>query len=226
MKASKPIRIIVADDHQIVRHGIVSLLSLNDALQVVAEASDGRSAVDQTLALDPDVVLMDISMPEMNGLVATRQIKTKKPRVKVLVLSAYDNPEYVEEILQSGASGYLLKNTSPEELYAAIEAVHGGNAFFSPSISRLVLNGFLGTDHRPTAAPTRPGPAPRSPLTEREVEILRMIAEGRSHQQIAELLHISVRTVDTHRNNIMKKTDIHDTASLVTYAIREKIVRL
>ncbi len=226
MKVQKPIRIVVADDHQIVRHGIVSLLSLNQSLDVVAEASDGRAALEQTLALDPDVVLMDISMPEMNGLVATRQIKAKRPRVKVLVLSAYDNPEYVEEILQSGASGYLLKNTSPEELYAAIEAVYSGNAFFSPSISRLVLNGFLAAENRPASPATSRGPAPKTPLTDREREILRLIAEGKSHQQIARSLHISIRTVDTHRNNIMKKTGLHDTASLVTYAIREKIASL
>ncbi len=226
MKSHKPICVIVADDHMIVRRGIVSLLSLNPTFQVVGEAADGRSAVDLAIAHEPDVVVMDITMPEMNGLEATRQIKARTPRVKVLVLSAYDNPDFVNEILQSGASGYLLKNTTPDELYTAVTAVHNGNAFFSPSISKIVLQNYLHHTHQapPPRRPIEPDVAYSGPLTPREQEILKLIAEGKAHLQIAKLLHISVRTVDTHRNNIMKKLDIHDAASLVTYAIREGLI--
>jgi two-component system response regulator NreC len=228
MKSRKPVTVIVADDHMIVRRGIVSLLSLNPAFHVVGEAADGRSAVELSAVHEPDVIVMDISMPEMNGLEATRQIKAKSPRIKVLVLSAYDNPDYVSEILQSGANGYLLKNTTPDELYAAVSAVHNGNAFFSPSISKIILDNYLHHTHQepPAATPPKTPADYTGPLTIREQEILRHIAEGRSHLQIAKLLHISVRTVDTHRNNIMKKLNLHDTASLVTYSIREGLMEM
>jgi two-component system response regulator NreC len=228
MKSKKPISVIVADDHMIVRRGIVSLLSLNPAFHVVGEAADGRSAVELSTAHEPDVIVMDISMPEMNGLEATRQIKSMTPRVKVLVLSAYDNPDYVSEILQSGANGYLLKNTTPDELYAAVSAVHNGNAFFSPSISKIILDNYLQHTHQepPPAVPPKTPANYSGPLTAREQEILRLVAEGKPHLQIAKILHISIRTVDTHRNNIMKKLNLHDTASLVTYAIREGLMEM
>jgi DNA-binding NarL/FixJ family response regulator len=227
MTDKKKIRIIVADDHVIVRRGIVSLLSLNKDFEVVGEAANGRIAVDLALLKEPDVILMDISMPEMSGLDATRLIKKKLPDTKVLVISAYDNEEYVIQILQSGANGYLLKNVSPDDIYAAVKAVNNGMAFFSPSISKIVLDGYLKRAIPGPITKTENGQPPyASPLTVREKEILQLIAEGKSHQQIADLLYISVRTVDTHRNNIMKKLDLHDTASLVTYAIRHGIAAL
>ncbi len=225
MVVGHKITVLVADDHTIVRRGVVSLLSLFSEIKVVAEVEDGRSALEQTLALKPDVVLMDISMPVLNGLDATQQIKRRMPNVRVLVLSAYDNEEYVLEIIRSGANGYLLKNTSPEELRAAIHAVHAGQAFFSPPISRILADSFV-----QQSAHATPGLGNRSELksrlSEREREILQLIAEGKTHQQIAHLLHISVRTVDTHRNNIIKKLNLHDTASLVRYAIKNGIVIL
>jgi len=224
MADKKKIRIIVADDHVIVRRGIVSLLSLNQDFEVVGEAPNGKIAVELSLLKDPDVVLMDISMPEMSGLDATRLIKKKHPDVKILVLSAFDNEEYVVQILQSGANGYLLKNVSPDDLYSAVHAVHDGLAFFSPTISKIMLDGYLRRTNPGTNTGGESDLSPYvGPLTTREREILQLIAEGKSHQQIADLLYISVRTVDTHRNNIMKKLDLHDTASLVTYAIKHGI---
>ncbi len=216
--SAKKITILVADDHTIVRSGIVSLLSLNPDFEVVAEAENGREAVDLAVSKNPDVVLMDIGMPILNGLEATRQIKKRMPEMKVLVLSGYDNDEYILQTIQSGANGYILKNSFLEDLYAAIRSVHSGQAFFSPSVSKIIIDSYVS---RPSTAPGR---KPSRPLTAREREILQLIAEGYLHQQIADRLQISVRTVDTHRHNIMKKLDIHDTAGLVTYAIKNGIV--
>ncbi len=215
MQASNKITVLIADDHTIVRRGIASLLSLNEDFEIVAEAENGRDAVELTLEKNPNVVLMDIGMPILNGLEATRQIRKQAPDVKVLILSGYDNDEYILQVIQSGANGYILKTTYLEDLYTAIKSVHSGQAFFSPSVSKVIVDGYLNrsSDSYKT---TRP-------LTSREREILQLIAEGHLHQQIAQRLNISVRTVDTHRNNIMKKLDIHDTAGLVNYAIKNGI---
>lgn len=215
MQASNKITVLIADDHTIVRRGIASLLSLNEDFEIVAEAENGRDAVELTLQHIPNVVLMDIGMPILNGLEATRQIRKQAPDVKVLILSGYDNDEYILQVIQSGANGYILKTTYLEDLYTAIKSVHSGQAFFSPSVSKVIVDGYLNrsTDSYKTSRP----------LTSREREILQLIAEGHLHQQIAQRLNISVRTVDTHRNNIMKKLDIHDTAGLVNYAIKNGI---
>jgi two-component system, NarL family, response regulator NreC len=223
-KPKHPIKVVVADDQMIVRRGLVSLLSLNNNFEVVGEAVDGQSAVVLALSKDPDVVLMDVNMPGKDGLKATSEIRARLPQIKILVLSGYDSSEYVEKILASGAHGYLLKTTSPDELYAAIEAVYAGEAFFSPRISKILLDNYVGNMQQPLR---KKSPAEYTgPLSKRECEILKLVALGKSHQQIASLLHLSVRTIDTHRNNIIKKTNLHDTASLVTYAIREGLVDL
>ncbi len=222
--ARQKITLLVADDHTIVRRGIINLLSLEQDFEVVAEAADGRSAVSLALAKEPDVVLMDISMPVLNGLEATRQLKQQAPHLKILVLSAHDNEEYILQVIQSGANGYILKNTSADDLYRAVRCVHDGQAFFSPSVSRVLLDEYLKSSRSRSQAPVTDGPPGR--LTSREREILQLVAEGAPHQRIADILHISVRTVDTHCNNIMKKLDIHDTAGLVTYAIKNSIVIL
>lgn len=218
-----PIGVLVADDHTIVRRGLVSLLSLDEGIEVIGEATDGRIAVERAAELDPDVVLMDISMPVLNGLEATRLIKKEMPHIKVLVLSAHDKDEYILQVVRSGANGYLLKNTSAEDLYAAIRAVHSGHAFFSPSVSKVLLDSYMDG-----GKPEAPGAAPQvtNRLTPRERETLQLIAEGKTHQEAADILHISVRTVDTHCVNIMKKLDIHDSAGLVRYAITNGIVIL
>jgi DNA-binding NarL/FixJ family response regulator len=219
------IKVLVADDHTIVRRGLVSLLSLSGAIEVIGEAADGSAAVDLTLQLEPDVVLMDISMPVLNGLEATSRIKRQAPHIKVLILSAHDNEEYVLQVIRSGANGYLLKNSSSEDLYAAIKSVNGGHAFFSPSVSKIILDTYLKSSS-PPGEPEGSSQTTESRLTSREREILQLIAEGHTHAEIGDMLHISARTVDTHSNNIMKKLDIHDHAGLVTYAIKNGIIIL
>ncbi len=218
MELQKKITVLIADDHTIVRRGIASLLALNEDFEIVAEAENGRDAVDLTILHKPDVVLMDIGMPVLNGLEATRQIKKQVPQARVLILSGYDNDEYILQVVQSGANGYVLKTTFLEDLYAAIRSVYNGQAFFSPSVSKVIVEGYLNRS-------STSGDSTKSlrALTTREREILQLIAEGHLHQQIAQRLSISVRTVDTHRNNIMKKLDIHDTAGLVNYAIKNGI---
>jgi DNA-binding NarL/FixJ family response regulator len=220
---SDKITVLIADDHTILRRGLVSLLSLNQNIEVIGEAEDGRSAVEMALRLEPDVVLMDLSMPVLNGLEATAQLKKESPAMKVLILSAHDNDEYVNQVVRSGANGYALKNTSPEELYTAIRTVHSGHTFFSPSLTGRF--GDLGVASGEGAEPGK-DPLRAGGLTSREREVLQLIAEGETHQHIADRLFISVRTVDTHTNNIMKKLNLHDTASLVTYAIKNGIVIL
>jgi DNA-binding NarL/FixJ family response regulator len=222
---TQPISVLVADDHTIVRRGLISLLSIAEGIRVVGEAADGRTAVERALEIDPDVVLMDINMPLLNGLEATRKLKKEAPHIRILVLSAHDNEEYILQVIQSGANGYLLKNSSADDLFSAIRSVYTGHAFFSPSVSKVILESYLkasgSMDDQSDA-----GRVPESRLTSREREILQLVAEGKTHQQVADLLHISVRTVDTHSNNIMKKLDIHDTAGLATYAIKNGIVML
>ncbi len=221
MNPSK-ITLVVADDHTIVRRGLVSLLSLNPELEVLGEAADGRQAVDLASQLDPDVVLLDIGMPVLNGLEAARQIRKNSPQAKILVLSAFDNDEYVLQVIRSGANGYVLKNTTADELYEAIRSVNSGKQYFSSSVSHVLFEEYLRNNGTPKANGSIPPPF--SPLTTREREILQLIAEGETHNKVAEQLNISVRTVDTHCNNIMKKLDIHDRSGLVTYAIKNGIV--
>ena len=220
MSPQKKITVIIADDHTLVRRGLVALLSLNSAIEIIAEVGDGRAAVALALEKKPDVVMMDLSMPNLNGFEAIRQIKKQAPSTRILVLSAYDNEEYVQQTVQCGADGYMLKSTSPEELSTAIKTVCSGKQFYSPSVARYAEDARLNK----SAASGDPGTKLLSGLTTREREILQLIAEAHSHQEIAEMLHISVRTVDTHRNNIIQKLGLHDTASLVTYAIKNGIV--
>ena len=224
LSADRKITLLVADDHAIVRRGLITLLTLNERMQVVGEAENGRGAVELAARLEPDVVLMDISMPVLNGLEATRQIRKQLPDVRILILTAHDNEEYILDVVRSGANGYVLKNCSAEVLFDAIQSIHSGHAFFSPSVSKILVNDYL----KAKASGSNVGGVPNSDprLTAREREVLQLVAEGETHQRIAGILHISVRTVDTHCNNIMKKLDIHDTAGLVTYAIKNGILIL
>ena len=212
------IRILLADDHPLVRSGLIKLLEPHKEFVVVGEAGDGAEAVALTKKLQPDVVVIDLSMPKMGGVEATKIIREKYPEVRVLVLTMHDNEEYVFQILKAGAGGYILKDSGREDLAAAIRAVANGEKFFSPRVSEIMVQAYLG---RPDGHPASSA-SDDLPLTRREREVLAYIADGLNNAQIAERLFISPRTVDTHRTNIMQKLDIHDAANLVRYAIEHK----
>jgi DNA-binding NarL/FixJ family response regulator len=213
------IRMLLAEDHTIVRKGLRSLLDGAGGIQVVGEAADGREAVDKVRHLLPDVVVMDIAMPGLNGLEATRQIRKQFPKVKVLILTMHADEEHILQILQAGASGYVVKQDAPEELVSAVQTVDRGDLFLSPSISRTVIQEYI------RRAEAMAGRVSYEPLTPREREVLQLIAEGRPPREIAEILRISVKTVETHRAHLMRKLDARSTADLTRYAIRKGIIR-
>ena len=213
------IRILLADDHTILRGGVRALLEAETGLSVIGEAEDGRAAVSIACKLKPDVVIMDIAMPLLNGLEATRQIKIQCPDAKVLVLSMHDNEEYIRQTLEAGAMGYILKDAAPRELIGAIKSVYRGEAVLSPAVTRLVIEDYL------RWGGTRPQEETNS-LSPREREVLQLIAEGYTSKQIAEILSISIKTVQAHRNNLMQKLDLHDRGELIKYAIQKKIIEI
>jgi len=213
------ITILLADDHKITREGLRSLLDKQDDMEVVAEAEDGRTTVSLVRELLPDVVIMDVSMPDLNGMEATRQITGELPNVKIIALSMHSDELFVTEMLKSGASGYLLKDCAFEELERAIRVVVVGQRYLSPCISGVVVNGYL---HRLSEADFSSSEV----LTDREREVLQLMAEGKSTKQIALKLHISIKTVETHRRQIMDKLDIHSVAELTKYAIRKGLTSL
>ncbi len=211
-------RILITDDHDVVRSGLKALLRSSSEFAVVGEAADGEEAVRRVDELLPDVVMMDISMPRLDGIGATRLIKQQHPDVRVIVLTVYEEEEYVYQILQAGASGYVLKNAGKKEIFDAIKAVCAGERFFSPGVSQLIVDGFLkrAEEQKKTE---KTAETAGTQLTRRETEVLRYIAMGYTNRQIAETLFLSFRTVNTHRANLMQKLDIHDTAGLVRYAM-------
>ncbi len=208
------IGILLADDHQLFLDGLHALLAQQPGMEVVAEARDGQEAVRAALEHRPDVVVMDVSMPGMNGIEATRQITKRLPTVKVLSLSMHADKRFVLAVLEAGASGYLLKESALEELVRAIRAVEAGQTYLSPAIAGVVVEAYK-ADHPKTAS------SMFSLLTAREREVLQLIAEGRSTKEIAELLCVSVKTVSTHREHLMKKLNLYSIAGLTKYAIRE-----
>ncbi len=213
------IRILLADDHKITRQGLRSLLEKEPDMQVAAEAEEGRTAVRLVRELLPDVVIMDVSMPDLNGMEAARQIVGEFPDVKVIALSMHSDSLFVTEMLKSGASGYLLKDCAFEELVRAIRTVTSGKTYLSPSVSGLVVNDYV---HRLVKADSFGADV----LTHREREVLQLLAEGKSTKQIAFKLHISAKTVETHRRQMMDKLDIHTIAELTKYAIRKGFTSL
>lgn len=219
MKSKNAITVMLADDHTIVREGLRMLLEAENDIHVVGEASTGRQALTMALKLRPALIIMDIAMPLLNGLEATRQFRHAIPGTKVLILSAHSEDAYVERMKALGASGYLIKQTSADQLCKAVREVHKGNTFFSPSIAKRAdkrLHASLNRKGLPKANAAR--------LSARESEVLQMIAEGGGNKQIASELGISLKTAEKHREHLMQKLDIHDTASLTRYAISAGIV--
>lgn len=214
------IRVLICDDHTILREGIRLLLNSQVDMQVVGEAMDGRDAVEKARALKPDVILMDIAMPSLNGLEATKQIHRDDPNARVLVLTMYESDEYVAQMLEAGATGYVLKKVAGSELVYAIRAVHQGEAFLYPSITKRLVEDYL---HRVETGQERTS---LDNLTDREREILQLIAEGHTSKEIADLLSLSIRTVQNHRAHVMQKLGIHDRGDLIKYAIQKGIIEL
>jgi DNA-binding NarL/FixJ family response regulator len=217
MSSTKPIAVLLADDHMVVRQGLRKLLEAESDVVVVGEAETGRQAVEMTKRLRPAVVVMDIAMPLLNGLEATRQILKHAPSAKVLILSAHSDDAYVEKALEFGAKGFLLKQTSAHDLSRAIREVQKGNMFFTPSIARRRGNS-------PSASASGQLREKVAQLSSREVEALQLIAEGKANKQIAAELGISIKTVEKHRQRLMQKLGIHDTAGLTRYAIAAGVI--
>jgi DNA-binding NarL/FixJ family response regulator len=217
----KKLKILVADDHQIVRRGVAGAVQdAHPEWEVCGEAANGREAVLSAIKLKPDVVVMDISMPELNGLEATRRILKELPETQVLILSVHESEQIVRDVLSSGARGYVLKSDAGTDLVAAIEALSQRKLYFTSKVSEFVLSGFL-----KTSAPDFKAYADGGPLSPREREIVQLIAEGHANKGVADVLHISVKTVETHRARIMEKLGAHSVSDLVRYAIRNGLVQ-
>jgi two-component system response regulator NreC len=212
-------RIVLVEDHTVVREGLRMLLASHPDLEVVGEAGDGREAVQCVENLRPDLVLMDLSMPGKDGMEATREIKRRFPETKILALTVHDSEEYVLVALKAGADGYILKKATHAELVMAIRSVLAGEPYLSPGVSDKVIKGYL------AGKKTLRGTASWDMLTPREMEVLKLIAEGYKSKEIAEHLFISVNTVEKHRNNIMKKLDLHSASGLTAFAIKKGLVK-
>ena len=210
---AKQIRILLADDHSVVRHGFRRILEAQVDMEVVGEVSNGREAVDQASVLQPDVIIMDVTMPELNGIEATRRIAQSVPRARVLALSMHRDAVYVREILRAGARGYLLKDSSEADLIAAVRSVAKGEGFLSPAIAHAVL-----TDYRKHVT------NPIDMLTSREREVLQLVAEGKTNKEIASGLNLSVYTVEAHRGKIMEKLNLHSVSEMVRFALRNGLI--
>jgi DNA-binding NarL/FixJ family response regulator len=214
---TRPIRVLLADDHPVVRRGLSVCLARHEHLQIVGEAADGREALTQARGLSPDIILMDIDMPHMNGLTATDMLRKELPHVRVLILSVHSQTDDVVRTVQSGARGYVLKNAPTQELARAIETVHAGQGYFSPDVARVAAHHF--------AREMREGPKVPH-LSDREREVLIAVADGLSNKEIASRLNVGVRTIETHRERLMRKLNVHSAAGLTRFAISKGLVTL
>ncbi|HEY4840600.1 MAG TPA: response regulator transcription factor [Terriglobales bacterium] len=215
-----PSRILVADDHDVIRQGVISLIKDHLGWEVCGEACDGRDAVDKAKELKPDIVIIDIGMPLLNGLDATRQILKENPIVRVLVLTMADGDRAVRDAFEAGAQGFVLKSDASRDLVAAIDALGHGNTFFTARVSRIVLSGYL--EHVQRTKNEQIAPT----LTPREREVIQLVAEGESSKQVAARLGISPKTAETHRNNVMQKLNLHSMVELVLFAVRNGIIQV
>jgi DNA-binding NarL/FixJ family response regulator len=213
------LRILIADDHEVARRGIRALLENHPGWQVVAEAANGREAVNYAVQLKPDVALLDVGMPSLNGLDATRQILAAAPATRVLILTMHDSEQVVREVLAAGARGFLLKSDAGRDLISAVEALQFRRTFFTTKVAQLVLEGYL----HPACEDDR---LSRSVLTPREREVIQLLAEGKSTKEVATTLNLSVKTAETHRTNLMRKLDLHSVVDLTLYAVRNGIVHV
>ncbi len=218
MHSNDMYRVVIAEDHTLFRQGLKALLSLEPEFEVVGEAADGFQAIQSAKELKPDIILLDISMPRVDGMAAIREIKSVCPEAKILILTVHKTEEHVLETLKSGANGYILKDASHEEFLLAMRSVLQGKRYLSPDISARIVDGYL--NGRKTADPTSPWES----LTPRERQVLKLIAEAYKNKEIADFLCISVKTVAKHRANIMKKLDLHSAAELTAYAIKRGLV--
>ena len=212
----KRVRILIADDHEVVRRGLTAQLAHNPAWVVVAEATNGRDAVEQALQVKPDLIVLDLSMPQLNGLSAARRILAADPDARILILTVHESEQLAREVLAAGALGYVLKSDAGRTLIAALEALIDGRPYFTSKVGRMVLEGYL-------RAPA-PEIVTQPVLSARELEVVQLLAEGRSNKDVAKALGISVKTAETHRSNIMRKTGFASLADLVRYAVRNGII--
>jgi DNA-binding NarL/FixJ family response regulator len=214
-------RILVADDHEIVRHGITSLLSNCSGWEVCGEAGNGREAIEKTKELRPDLVILDLHMPSLNGMEAARQILRENPQQRILVLTITDSEQMAQELLRVGAKGYLLKSDAATDLVKAVEALQRNRTFFNSGIEQMVLEGYLNG-----GGPSLTRTCGVSNLTSREREVVQLLAEGKTTKEVAVALGLSVKTAETHRSNIMRKLNLHSVSELVLYAVRNDIVHI
>jgi DNA-binding NarL/FixJ family response regulator len=212
----KPLRILIADDHELFRRGVAAELTQVPGWVVAAEATNGRDAVALAASLKPDIVVLDLTMPELNGLEAARQIILADPSARILILTAHESEQLVREVLSAGAKGYVLKSDAGKTLITALQALLEGGSFFTSNVARMVLDGYLRSDSREAV--------PAQTLSAREREIVQLLAEGNSNKDIARVLDISVKTAETHRSNVMRKMGFDSLAELVRYAIRNNII--
>jgi DNA-binding NarL/FixJ family response regulator len=216
------LRILIADDHELVRRGLAALLQSHEGWEICAEAKDGREAVDKARQLKPDVVILDVGMPNLNGLAATRQLMQQDSELKVIVLTITDSDQVIREALDAGARGFVLKSDAARDLVTAVEAVQRNRMFFTPRVNDMVLAGFL--DRRENGSTVESPKLPK--LTPREREVIQLLAEGKSSKEVASLLNLSTKTAETHRSNIMRKLGIHSIRDLVVYAVKNDIIQV